>query len=68
MKIEKIVSGFCFCCKKKFDRGFEVDFDKRFFNNIKFCNTCAEEFYSKLGAKFVPKSPKNVCRNLKILE
>jgi len=69
MKIEKVTKPiFCFCCKKKFDDGFEVDFDKRFFNNVKFCKRCAEDFYKNLAVLFTPKSPKNVCRNLKILE
>jgi hypothetical protein len=43
----------------------EFDFDKRFFNNIKFCDNCSKLLYFKLGQKLIPKSPKNMFNELK---
>ena len=61
MKIENFGGrAVCFCCKQKFDNGFEIDFDKRFFNNFKFCKNCCENMYEQLASKLVPKSPKNI--------
>jgi len=60
-----IGASVCFGCKKKFEEGIEFDFDKRFFNNIKFCDNCSKLLYFKLGQKLIPKSPKNMFNELK---
>ena len=66
MKIQNFGGkAICFCCKQKFDIGFEIDFDKRFFNNIKFCKKCCELLYEQLGKELVPKSPKNIFNDFK---
>ncbi|MBQ3047473.1 MAG: hypothetical protein IJD48_00460 [Clostridia bacterium] len=55
----------CFGCKQKLTDGFEIDLDKRFFNNIKICKNCAKLLYFKLGQKLIPKSPKNIFNEFK---
>ena len=69
MKIHKYKgNALCFCCKNKFDKGFEFDFDKRFFNNIKFCQKCCQLLYEQLGKEIIPKSPKNIFSDYKIID
>ncbi|MBQ3214064.1 MAG: hypothetical protein IJB10_03580 [Clostridia bacterium] len=57
----------CNGCKKSFESGFEVDFDKRFFNTIKICQNCAKDFYTQLGKFFIPKNIKNINEKPKLI-
>lgn len=64
------INGIAVCsyCKKRFEKGFEIDLDKRFVSSPKICENCAKLFFMALGQKLVPKSPKNinfVCKVLK---
>lgn len=61
-------AGVCSYCKRTFDVGFEVDLDRRFISSPKICEKCAKEFFSALGQKLVPKSPKNINFGYKILK
>lgn len=58
----------CNCCKKSFETGFEIDLNKRFFNNIKICQTCGKNIYTQLGKHFVPKSIKNINAKPKLID
>lgn len=53
-------SGICYDCKKNFENGFEISFNRKAFNRIKLCSCCACSMYSLLATTFVPKSPKNI--------
>ena len=58
----------CNCCKNFFETGFEVDLNKRFFNNIKICQNCGKKIYTQLGKYFVPKSIKNINAKPKMVD
>lgn len=69
MKIKRYDSKlYCNSCKSFSDSGFEIDFDKRFYNNIKICKKCAENAYKSLGEHFVPKGIKNINAKIKPIE
>ena len=69
MKIKKYNSKvYCNSCKTFSENGFEIDFDKRFYNNIKICKDCAEKAYKSLGEYFIPKSIKNINAKIKQVE
>ena len=62
-KLDKL--SFCGICKSSFKEGFEIDVDRRFFNNIKICKDCALKIYKNLGFYFVPKGIKNINAEIK---
>ena len=69
MKLKKYDSKlYCNSCKSFGENGFEIDFDKRFYNNIKICKKCAELFYKSLGEHLIPKGIKNINSNQKLVE
>lgn len=57
----------CSNCKKFSDNGFEIDLDRKFFNNIKVCRTCANNLYLSFGKCFVHKGIKNINKDIKII-
>lgn len=65
MEITK-TSGVCFECKKIFDEGFLISFNRKFFLKLKLCSCCATKLYLGLANSFVPKSPKNIINKQKI--
>lgn len=68
MKVKVYKKNFvCNACKKFSDGGFEVDLDRRFFNNIKICKSCANEVYTDLGKHFVHRSIKNINKEIKLI-
>ena len=58
----------CSYCKKRFERGFEIELDRRFVSSPKICENCAKEFFLTLGQKLVPKSPKNINFGYRVLK
>ncbi len=59
MKVTK-TTGICYECKKEFKEGYEINFNKKFFNKVRLCSCCACSLYSNFASVFVPKSPKNI--------
>lgn len=53
-------SGTCVDCRKNFEDGFELDFNKKIFYKPKLCSCCACKLYLNLAGSFVPKSPRNI--------
>ena len=69
MKLKKYENKlYCNSCKSFSEGGFEIDFDKRFYNNIKICKNCAINIYKSLGECFVPKSIKNINSKITTVE
>ena len=69
MKLKKYEHKlYCNSCKTFNESGFEIDFDKRFYNNIKICKNCAKEIYKSLAEHFIPKSIKNINAKIKQVE
>ena len=66
--VKKSSNNVCFNCKKVFDDGFEIDFDKKFFNNYKFCKNCAKSLMLGLNKNFVPKGVKSKSYECKVLD
>ena len=66
--VSKVEKGVCFNCKKFFDSGIEIDFNKKFFNNYKLCLSCAKSLFLGLSQEFVPKGIKNKICDYKVLE
>ena len=58
----------CNACKISSNAGFEIDLDRRFFNNIKICKECGKEIYSSLGKHFVHKGLKNINKEIKLVD
>lgn len=69
MKLTAITNtAVCSYCKKRFEKGFEIDFDRMFVSSPKICENCAKEFFMVLGQKIVPKSPKNINFGYKVFK
>ena len=69
MEVESLINeGVCCNCKNKIESGFEINFNKRFFNSVKICKQCGLVFYKKLSKLVVPKSPKNIYQYVKLFE
>ena len=68
IEVKNINKHVCFNCKRTFDVGVEIDFDKKFFNTHKLCKSCAKSLYVGLGKTFVPKAIKNKSCTFKIFE
>ena len=66
--VNRTEKGMCFNCKKIFENGIEIDFNKKFFNNYKLCFACAQKLFVNLSKEFVPKGIKNKVCNYNVLE